>query len=245
MKILVPVKAVRDPALPIYWRPDGPEVAAGHLMPNPFDAIALEAAVQWREAGRVAEVVTVTMGPSSWEEVLRTTLALGADRAIRLVVEGPPAPLQGARLLAALVQQEEMAGVVMGKQGVDEDLGQTGPMLAGVLGWPQATFVSQLTWQEGATLLAQREVDGGLEQVLVTLPAVITVDLRLNTPRYASLPNILKAKGKPLQCLELAPGGALPALHTLAVEPAPVRPARGVRLDSAADLARLLLSLTR
>lgn len=239
MKILVAVKAVHDPALPVYWRQSGPDTLDAPLILNPFDAIALEAAVAWREEGRASWVGSVAVGPATCDEVLRTTLALGAEVAIRLATEAPVTPLMCAKGLATLARQQQVAVVLMGKQGVDEDLGQTGPMLAGLLGWSQATFVSRLTWRDATTLLAQREVDGGVEEVVVPLPAVITVDLRLNTPRYASLPNILKARHKPLACLEL-PVEPSPVTTTIALQPTPTRPAKGIRLASVAELAQVL-----
>ncbi|MBF0612664.1 MAG: electron transfer flavoprotein subunit beta/FixA family protein [Magnetococcales bacterium] len=239
MKVLVAVKAVHDPAQPIWWQEDGPGWnRETPLVLNPFDAIALEEAVRWRQEGRVSQVVTITLGPPAWEEVLRSTLALGADQAVRVGWEDST-PLQRAKELAAWVVRLGVEVVLLGKQGVEEDLAQTGPMLAGLLGWPQATFVSRLVWQEEGSLLVWREVDDGLQQLLLPLPAIITVDLRLNTPRYASLPSILQAKRKPLM-QEAALTSCPVDCQRLAIQPALLRPAKRVRLPSVEALAKLL-----
>jgi len=204
LKILVPVKRVIDFNFKPTVRPDGTGVELAHvkMSMNPFDEIALEEAVRLKEAGKASEVVAVSIGEAQAKDTLRTALAMGADRAI-LIVAGAQAapeiePLGIAKLLRALVDAEQPDLVICGKQAIDNDVAAVGPMLAGMLGWPQATFASKVE-AEGNLLTVTREVDGGLQTVRLDLPAVVTADLRLNTPRYATLPNIMKAKSKPLE----------------------------------------------
>jgi electron transfer flavoprotein beta subunit len=199
MKILVPVKRVVDFNVKIRVKPDGSgvELANVKMAMNPFDEIAVEEALRLKEQGRASEIVAVSVGPASAAETLRTALAMGADRGILVKTDQPVEPLGVAKLLARLVAQESPRLVILGKQAIDDDCNQTGQMLAALLGWPQGTFASKVALSEG-TVDVTREVDGGLQTVALTLPAVVTTDLRLNEPRYASLPNIMKAKKKPL-----------------------------------------------
>ncbi len=203
MKVLVPVKRVIDANVKVRVKSDqsGVELANVKMAMNPFCEIAVEAAVRLKEAGTAEEVIVVSAGPTSSQESLRTGLAMGADRGILVESDAVLEPLAVAKILKAVVEREEPQIVLMGKQAVDGDNNQTGQMLAGLLGWPQATFVSKINLADGG-LEAVREVDGGLETVKMSLPAVLTVDLRLNEPRYASLPNIMKAKKKPLDVLK-------------------------------------------
>jgi electron transfer flavoprotein beta subunit len=207
---------------------------------NPFDEIAVEAAIRLREAGQAEEIIAVSIGVKQSQETLRTALAMGADRAILIeaaeTVDTDIEPLAVAKLLKAVVEREEPGLVIMGKQAVDGDNNQTGQMLAGLLGWPQATFISKINLTNGG-LEAVREVDGGLETVSMPMPAVLTVDLRLNEPRYASLPNIMKAKKKPIETLTPEDLGVdvTPRLETIQVVEPPPRQA-GVMVDSVAML---------
>ncbi len=209
MKILVPVKRVIDYNVKVRVRPDGSgvDLANVKMSMNPFDEIAVEEAIRIKEKGLATEIVAVSIGVKQAQETLRTALAMGADRAILIVaaddVHHDIEPLAVAKLLAAVAREEQPGLIVMGKQAIDNDMNATGQMLAALLGWPQATFVSELVIQDGHAR-ATREVDGGLQMIEVKLPAVVTVDLRLNEPRYASLPNIMKAKKKPLE--EKTPG---------------------------------------
>ncbi len=202
MKVLVPVKRVIDANVKVRVKGDhsGVELNNVKMAMNPFCEIAVEAAIRLKEAGTAEEVIVVSAGPTTSQETLRTGLAMGADRGILVEGEASLEPLAIAKILKAIVEREEPGLVVMGKQAVDGDNNQTGQMLAGLLGWPQATFVSKINLADGA-MEAVREVDGGLETVKTSLPAIVTVDLRLNEPRYASLPNIMKAKKKPLDVL--------------------------------------------
>lgn len=199
MKVLVPVKRVVDAYVRVRVRADGSGVDTANvkMAMNPFDEIAVEEAIRLAERGLAEEVVAVTVGDAKAVETLRTALAMGADRAIHVLTDQPVQPLGVARVLKAVVEREQPKLVLMGKQAIDDDSNQTGQMLAGLLGWPQATFVSRLKI-EGEEVEAGREVDEGIEIVRFRLPAVVTVDLRLNEPRYASLPNIMKAKRKPV-----------------------------------------------
>ena len=225
MKVLVPVKRVIDANVKVRVKSDqsGVELNNVKMAMNPFCEIAVEAAIRLKEAGTAEEVIVVSAGPTTSQETLRTGLAMGADRAI--LIEGD-----------AIVEREEPGLVIMGKQAVDGDNNQTGQMLAGLLGWPQATFVSKINLADGG-LEAVREVDGGLETVKMGLPAIVTVDLRLNEPRYASLPNIMKAKKKPLDVL--APGDlgvdVSPRLTLLKVTEPASRKA-GVKVGSVGEL---------
>jgi electron transfer flavoprotein beta subunit len=202
MKVLVAVKRVVDYNVRVRVKADqsGVETANVKMSMNPFDEIAVEEAVRLQEAGKASEVVVVSIGPSQSQETLRTALAMGADRAI--LVEGPAEvePLAVAKLLKAVAEKEQPDLMILGKQAIDDDANQTGQMLAELLGWPQATFASKVEVGDGE-LTVTREVDGGLETLALGLPAIVTTDLRLNEPRYAKLPNIMKAKKKPLDVL--------------------------------------------
>jgi electron transfer flavoprotein beta subunit len=242
MKILVPVKRVVDFNVKIRVKPDGSGVELSNvkMAMNPFDEIAVEAALRLKEAGQATEVVVVSIGPAPAAETLRTGLAMGADRGLLIKTEAAVEPLAVAKLLKAVVAQESPELVILGKQAIDDDANQTGQMLAALLGWPQGTFASQLGIGTG-TVAVTREVDGGLQTLSLTLPAVITTDLRLNEPRYASLPNIMKAKKKPLA--ETTPEALgvdiSPRLTVLKVAEPPRRSA-GVKLASVAELVQKL-----
>lgn len=224
MKILVPVKRVIDYNVRPRVKADGSAVDLANvkMAMNPFDEIAVEEAVRLKEKGVATEVVAVSCGVGACQETLRTALALGADRAILVETDVELQPLAVAKLLKALAQKEAPQLVVLGKQAIDDDSNQTGQMLAALMGWPQASFASKVTLEAGKATVA-REVDGGTETLEVTLPAVVTTDLRLNEPRYATLPNIMKAKKKPLETVKPADLGVdvTPRLTTLKVaEPA-------------------------
>lgn len=242
MKVLVAVKRVVDFNVKIRVKSDGSgvETANVKMSMNPFDEIAVEEGVRLREAGTAEELVAVSMGPAAVQETIRTALAMGADRGIHVETEAALEPLAVAKLLKAIVEKEEPALVVLGKQAIDDDCNQTGQMLAALLGWPQGAFASKI---ELASDKAQvtREIDGGLENLSLGLPAVVTTDLRLNEPRYASLPNIMKAKKKPIDAL--TPDGlgvdVTPRLTTLKVEDPPAREA-GVKVADAAELVAKL-----
>lgn len=197
MKVLVPVKRVIDYNVKVRVKADqsGVDLANVKMSMNPFDEIAVEQAVRMKEAGTVTEVVAVTLGAEQSQETLRTALAMGADRAIHVVYDGELEPLAVAKMLAKLVEEETPDMVILGKQAIDDDANQTGQMLSGLLGWSQGTFVSKVETSDGAVKVT-REVDAGLETVALKMPAILTVDLRLNEPRYASLPNIMKARKK-------------------------------------------------
>lgn len=250
MKILVPVKRVIDSNVRARVKADGSgiDLANARMALNPFDEIAVEAAVRLKEAGQATEVVAISLGTAKCQEQLRTALALGADRAIHVETDLELQPLGVAKLLKAVVERERPGLAILGKQAIDDDAGQTGQMLAGLLGWPQASFASKVALGDGEAdeAMVTREVDGGLETLAVRLPAVITADLRLNEPRYATLPNIIKAKKKPLDVLTPAELGvdAAPRLTVLKVEEPPVRPA-GVQVGSIAELVEKLKSEAR
>ena len=199
MKVLVPVKRVVDANVKVRVKADGSgvELANVKMAMNPFDEIAVEEAIRLKEAGKVEEIVVVSIGPAQAAETLRTALAMGADRAILVKVDGEVEPLGVAKVLKGVVEAEQPGLVIMGKQAIDDDCNQTGQMLSALLGWPQGTFASKLVL-EGDSASVTREVDGGLQTVKLKMPAIITTDLRLNEPRYASLPNIMKAKKKPI-----------------------------------------------
>ena len=237
MKILVAVKRVVDYNVKIRVKADqsGVETANVKMAMNPFDEIAVEQAIRLKEAGVCEEIIAVSIGPSQAQETLRTALAMGADRAI-LIEEAETEPLAVAKCLAALVEKEQPKLVLLGKQAIDDDANQTGQMLAALQNWPQATFVSKLEI-EGDSLKATREVDGGLENITTSLPAIATVDLRLNEPRYASLPNIMKAKKKPMEQIKASDLGVdvSPRLKTVKVSDPPAR-AAGVRVGSVEEL---------
>src|SRR4030095_4056874 len=220
MKLLVPVKRVIDFNVKVRVRPDGSgvETANVKMSMNPFDEIAVEEAVRLREKGVATEVVVVSCGLAACQETLRTALAIGADRAILVETDAELQPLAVAKLLKALLEKEQPQLLILGKQAIDDDANQTGQMLAALLDWPQATFASKVD-VAGATATVKREVDGGLETIEIKLPAIVTTDLRLNTPRYATLPNIMKAKKKPLEVLKPDALGVdvAPRLNTLKV----------------------------
>ena len=199
MKVLVPVKRVLDYNVKPRVKADGSgvDLANVKMSMNPFDEIAVEEAIRLKEKGVVTEIVAVSIGEPKSQETLRTALAMGADRAILVTAEGTVEPLGVAKLLAKIVEEEQPQLVILGKQAIDDDAGQTGQMLAGLLGWAQGTFASKIEVADG-TATVTREVDGGLETDALKLPAIVTTDLRLNEPRYASLPNIMKAKSKPM-----------------------------------------------
>ncbi|HEX9646552.1 MAG TPA: electron transfer flavoprotein subunit beta/FixA family protein [Alphaproteobacteria bacterium] len=242
MKVLVAVKRVIDFNVKVRVKSDrsGVETANVKMSMNPFDEIAVEEAVRLKEAGKADEIVAVSMGPQQCQETLRTAFAMGADRGILVVSEAELQPLAVAKLLKAICQAETPDLVIMGKQAIDDDSNQTGQMLAALLGWGQGTFASALTPGDGKVEVT-REVDGGLETVSLALPAVVTTDLRLNEPRYASLPNIMKAKKKPIDQKTPADFGidVSPRLTTLKVEE-PAKRAGGVKVaDAAALVAKL------
>lgn len=200
MKILVPVKRVVDFNVKIRVKADGSgvELANVKMSMNPFDEIAVEEAIRLKEAGTATEIIAVSIGPAQASETIRTALAMGADRGILVKADGPVEPLAVAKILKAIVDAEKPGLVILGKQAIDDDSNQTGQMLAALLGWAQGTFASKQTI-DGDSVSVIREVDGGLQTVKLKMPAIITTDLRLNEPRYASLPNIMKAKKKPIE----------------------------------------------
>ena len=241
MKILVPIKRVPDPATTIRVLPDGTGIATDNVkwVINPFCEIAIEEALRIKEK-QTGEVILVTVGQSTWQEQLRTGLAMGADRAILVKTDTALDSLAIARILAKIAGDEKPDLIILGKQAIDDDANQVGQMLAEMLGWPQATFASKVTI-EGDAITVKREVDGGLETVALTLPAIVTTDLRLNEPRYASLPNIMKARKKPIDNVKPADLGVDPAprLTTLKVSEPPKRKA-GVKVGSVAELVAKL-----
>lgn len=238
MKVLVTAKRVVDANVSIRVLSDNSGVDFNNvkMAVNPFDEIAIEEAVRLREAGTVEEVVVVSIGITNCQEQIRTALALGADRGIFVEAEGDLEPLAVAKLLKAIVDKESPDLIILGKQAIDDDNSQTGPMLAALAGIAQATFASELTIEDGKAVVT-REVDGGMETISVSLPAVITTDLRLNEPRYASLPNIMKAKKKPVDIYTPDELGVdvTPRLTTLKVEP-PAGRATGVIVETAEEL---------
>jgi electron transfer flavoprotein beta subunit len=199
MKVLVPVKRVVDANVKVRVKGDGSgvELANVKMAMNPFDEIAVEEAIRLKEAGKVEEIIAVSIGPAQAAETIRTALAMGADRGILVKVDETVEPLSVAKILKGVVDQEKPELVILGKQAIDDDANQTGQMLAALLGWGQGTFASKVELADGKAKVT-REVDGGLQTVELKLPAIVTTDLRLNQPRYASLPNIMKAKKKPL-----------------------------------------------
>ncbi len=242
MKVLVPVKRVVDFNVKVRVKPDGSGVDLQNvkMAMNPFDEIAVEEALRLKEAGKATEVVVVSVGPAQSAETIRTGLAMGADRGILVKTDQPTEPLGVAKALRAVVALEQPGLVILGKQAIDDDANQTGQMLAALLGWPQATFASKLVI-DGDAATVTREVDGGHETLRLTLPAIVTTDLRLNEPRYASLPNIMKAKKKPID--EKTPEelgvDLAPRLKVLKViEPKGQR--SGTRVASAAELVAKL-----
>lgn len=238
MKILVPVKRVVDYNVRVRVKADGSgvDLAGVKMAMNPFDEIAVEEALRLKERGVATEVVAVSIGGAAVQETLRAALALGADRAIHIATDAPILPLAAAKLLRAIVAQEMPQLVILGKQAIDDDCNQTGQMLAALLGWGQGTFASKLAVENGEALVT-REVDGGHMTVALKLPAIVTTDLRLNEPRYASLPGIMKAKTKPLATVDAAGLGVdlAPRLEVLEVTEPPRRKA-GIRVKDAAEL---------
>ncbi|GJD95249.1 electron transfer flavoprotein subunit beta/FixA family protein [Methylobacterium iners] len=242
MKLLVPVKRVVDYNVKIRVKADGSgvELANVKMSMNPFDEIAVEEAIRLKEKGKATEIVAVSIGPQQAQETLRTALAMGADRAILVKTDAHVEPLAVAKILKAIVEKEGPELVILGKQAIDDDSNQTGQMLAALLGWPQGTFAFKVEFGDGA-IDVTREVDGGLQTVTLKLPAIVTTDLRLNEPRYASLPNIMKAKKKPLE--ELTPEAlgvdVTPRIKVLkTVEPAGRK--AGVKVESAEVLVQKL-----
>ncbi len=244
MKILVPVKRVVDYNVKVRVKADGTgvDLANVKMSMNPFDEIAVEEALKLKEAGKATEVVAVSAGTAACQETLRTALAMGADRAILVETDAELQPLAVAKLLKAVVDKESAELVIAGKQAIDDDANQVGQMLAALLDWGQATFASKVSVDAGKATVV-REIDGGLETVEVALPAVLTADLRLNTPRYATLPNIMKAKKKPLDTLKPADLGVdvAPRLKTLKVAEPPKRKG-GVMVKDVAELVAKLKS---
>jgi electron transfer flavoprotein beta subunit len=244
MKVLVPVKRVVDYNVKVRVKADGTgvETANVKMSMNPFDEIAVEEAVRLKEKGVATEIVAVSAGPAAAQEQIRTALAMGADRGILVEHDGVLEPLAVAKILKAIVEKESPSLVILGKQAIDDDMNATGQMLAALLGWGQGTFASKVE-KEGETLKVTREVDGGLETVALRLPAIVTTDLRLNEPRYASLPNIMKARKKPIETVKPADLGVdvTPRLAVLKVEEPPKRQA-GKKVASVQELVEKLRS---
>jgi electron transfer flavoprotein beta subunit len=242
MKVLVPVKRVVDYNVKVRVKADGSgvETAGVKMSMNPFDEIAVEEAVRLKEKGIATEIVAISLGVAQCAETIRTALAMGADRGILVETEVDLQPLAVAKLLRAIAEREKPGLFILGKQAIDDDMNATGQMLAAMLGWPQGTFASRVTI-EGDGITVVREIDGGLETVALTLPAVVTTDLRLNEPRYASLPNIMKARKKPIATMKPADLGVDPAprLTVLKVAEPPKRVA-GKKVASVAELVAKL-----
>jgi electron transfer flavoprotein beta subunit len=238
MKVLVPVKRVVDANVKVRVKPDGSgvDLANVKMAMNPFDEIAVEEAIRLREGGKATEIVCVSIGAAQAAETIRTGLAMGADRGIHVKTEGTVEPLTVAKILKKIVDEEKPGIVILGKQAIDDDCNQTGQMLAALLGWPQGTFASKVAI-DGDHVSVTREIDGGLQTVKLKLPAVVTTDLRLNEPRYASLPNIMKAKKKPIA--EKTPQDlgvdVAPRLKVLKTSEPPGRKA-GVKVKTVAEL---------
>jgi electron transfer flavoprotein beta subunit len=247
MKVLVTVKRVVDPNVKVRVKPDGSGVDTTNLKMamNPFDEIGVEQAVRMKEAGVVSEIVAVSIGPAACQETLRTAMAMGADRGILIETDQEVQPLAVAKLLKAVVAKEDPRLVITGKQAIDDDSNQAGQMLAALLGWAQAAFISSITVQ-GENAHCTREIDVGLEKLTLRLPAVVTTDLRLNEPRYVTLPNIMKAKKKPLETIKPEALGVdiAPRLVTLKVEEPPKRSA-GVRVADVKELVAKLKNEAR
>ena len=242
MKLLVPVKRVVDYNVKVRVKADGTgvETQGVKMSMNPFDEIAVEEAVRLKEKGIATEIIAVSMGVPQCAETIRTALAMGADRGILVEADVELQPLAVAKLLRALVDKEQPGLVIMGKQAIDDDMNATGQMLAALLGWPQGTFASKIAIEAG-TLTVTREVDGGLETLALAMPCIVTTDLRLNEPRYASLPNIMKARKKPIETLKPADLGVdpTPRLKLVKVSEPPRRSA-GVKVGSVAELVAKL-----
>ncbi len=244
MKVLVPVKRVLDFNVKVRVKSDesGVDLANVKMSMNPFDEISVEQAVRMQEAGTVTETIAVSIGPDKAAETIRTSLAMGIDRGIHVKTDAEVEPLAVAKILKAIVEQEKPDLVILGKQAIDDDSNQTGQMLAALMGWPQATFANSID-KDGDSLTVGREVDGGIQTIKVTLPAVVTVDLRLNEPRYASLPNIMKAKRKPIDAKTPDDYGVdiTPRLTTIKVAE-PAGRSAGVKVADAAELVAKLKS---
>jgi electron transfer flavoprotein beta subunit len=242
MKVLVPVKRVVDYNVKVRVKSDGSgvDIANVKMSMNPFDEIAVEEAVRLKEKGAVTEIIAVSCGATQCQETLRTAMAIGADRAILVETDAELQPLAVAKLLKALVDKEQPGLIILGKQAIDDDCNQTGQMLAALTDMPQATFASKVEVAEGHATVT-REVDGGLETLKVALPAVVTTDLRLNEPRYVTLPNIMKAKKKPLDVVKPADLGVdvAPRIKTLKVSEPPKRSA-GIKVPDVATLVAKL-----
>ncbi|WP_137125807.1 electron transfer flavoprotein subunit beta/FixA family protein [Roseomonas sp. HF4] len=242
MKVLVPVKRVVDYNVKVRVKADGTgvETANVKMSMNPFDEIAVEEAVRLKEKGVATEIVAISAGPAACQEQIRTALAMGADRGILVEHDGVLEPLAVAKILKAIVAKEAPQLVILGKQAIDDDMNATGQMLAALLGWGQGTFASKVE-KDGESLRVTREVDGGLETVSLKLPAIVTTDLRLNEPRYASLPNIMKARKKPIETVKPADLGVdvTPRLTVLKVEEPPKRQA-GKKVASVQELVEKL-----
>ena len=242
MKVLVPVKRVVDYNVKVRVKSDGTgvDIANVKMSMNPFDEIAVEEAVRLKEGGKVTEIVAVSAGVTQCQETLRTAMAIGADRGILVETTEELQPLAVAKLLKALADKEQPQLIILGKQAIDDDSNQTGQMLAALLGWGQATFASKVVIEDGRATVT-REVDGGLETVALPLPAIVTTDLRLNEPRYVTLPNIMKAKKKPLETVKPADLSVdvAPRLKTLKVSEPPKRSA-GVMVKDVAELVNKL-----
>ena len=238
MKVLVPVKRVIDYNVKIRVKADqtGVETANVKMSMNPFDEISVEEAIRMKEAGTASEVIAVSIGPQQCQETIRTALAMGADRGILVQTDETVEPLAVAKILKVLVEKESPELVIVGKQAIDDDSNQTGQMLAALLGWSQATFASEVALADGGAQVT-REIDGGLETLKISLPAIVTTDLRLNEPRYASLPNIMKAKKKPIDNYTPEDLGIdiSPRLATLKVIDPPKREA-GVKVETIEEL---------
>ena len=247
MKVLVTVKRVIDPYVKVRVKSDGSgvETANVKMAMNPFCEIAIEQAVRMKEAGTVTEIVAVSMGVPQCQETLRTAMAMGADRGILVETAADVQPLAVAKLVKAIIDKEQPKLVIMGKQAIDDDANQTGQMVSALLGWPQAAFTSSITIN-GDTADVTREIDGGLEKLTIKLPAVITTDLRLNEPRYVTLPNIMKAKKKPLENLKPDALGVdvTSRVKTLKVEEPPKRSA-GVKVADVKELVAKLKNEAR
>ncbi len=242
MKILVPIKRVVDFNVKVRVKSDGSAVETANvkMSMNPFDEIAVEEAIRMKEAGKATEIVVVSIGVDKAQEVLRTAMAMGADRGILIQTDIETQPLGVAKLLKAVIEKEAPNLVIMGKQAIDDDSNQTGQMLSALLGWPQATFASKITLN-GDSAEVMREVDAGMETLKIKLPAVITADLRLNEPRYAALPNIMKARSKPLDIKKPEDYGVdiTPRLKTIKVEEPPKRKG-GIKVASVPELIEKL-----
>jgi len=242
MKVLVPVKRVVDYNVKVRVKSDGTGVELSNvkMSMNPFDEIAVEEALRLREAGKATEVVVVSIGPAQAAETIRTGLAMGADRGILVKADGNVEPLAVAKILKAIADEEKPGLIILGKQAIDDDSNQTGQMLAALLGWSQATFASKLE-VDGTDFKVTREVDGGLQTLKLKGPAIVTTDLRLNEPRYVKLPDIMKAKKKPLDALTLSALGVeqRQQLKLVRFEPPPQRQ-KGVRVKDAAELLEAL-----